>query len=151
MVYSAKSIRDGSKVALKVFKRGPTYEGAVQREQYILELFNDHKHNMGKYFILDDGHVNEQRKQSLQGHLLFSRGRRKANISLFILVSVHLLLLMLLLKFFSVMLYGSFVFRGLHCQVMELLDCNIRSVIFRNERQGLSPWATQKFGRDVLT
>jgi len=32
-----------------------------------------------------------------------------------------------------------------------LLECNIRSVIFKNERQGLSAWATQKFARDVLT
>ena len=48
------------------------------------------------------------------------------------------------------MLYGQFMYKGLHCQVMELLECNIRSVIFKNERQGLSPWATQKFARDVL-
>lgn len=49
MVYSARTLRDGAKVALKVFKKGPTYDGAVQREQYILELFNDPKHNIGKY------------------------------------------------------------------------------------------------------
>ena len=47
MVYSARTLRDNAKVALKVFKKGPTYEGAVQREQYILELFNDPKHNIG--------------------------------------------------------------------------------------------------------
>ena len=49
------------------------------------------------------------------------------------------------------MSFGQFLYKGLHCQVMELLECNIRSVIFKNERQGLSPWATQKFARDVLT
>ena len=48
LVYSAKVIRDGSKVALKVFKKGPTYDGAVQREQYILDAFNHPKHNIGK-------------------------------------------------------------------------------------------------------
>lgn len=83
-------------MALKVFKKGPTYDGAVQREQYILELFNDPKHNIA-------------------------------------------------------LCYGHFLYKGLHCQVMELLECNIRSVIFKNERQGLSAWTTQKFARDVLT
>jgi len=77
-------------------KKGPTYDGAVQREQYILELFNDPKHNIA-------------------------------------------------------LCYGHFLYKGLRCQVMELLECNIRSVIFKNERQGLSAWATQKFARDVLT
>jgi len=95
MVYSATTIRDNSKVALKVFKKGPTYDGAVQREQYILDIFNDPKHNI-------------------------------------------------------VSMYGQFTYKGLHCQLLELLECNIRSVIFKNERQGLSPWATQKFARDVL-
>ena len=49
MVYSATTIRDNSKVALKVFKKGPTYDGAVQREQYILDIFNDPKHNIGMF------------------------------------------------------------------------------------------------------
>ena len=57
----------------------------------------------------------------------------------------HLLLILL-----SVSMYGQFTYKGLHCQLLELLECNIRSVIFKNERQGLSPWATQKFARDVL-
>ena len=48
MVYSARTVRDNSKVALKVFKKGPTYDGAVQREQYILDMFSDPKHNIGK-------------------------------------------------------------------------------------------------------
>lgn len=48
MVYSAKTLRDNSKVALKVFKKGSSYDGAVQREQYILDLFNESKHNIGK-------------------------------------------------------------------------------------------------------
>ena len=33
---------------------------------------------------------------------------------------------------------------------MELLEYNIRQLIFRNERQGLSPWVTQKFALDIL-
>ena len=61
---------------------------------------------------------------------------------------VHLSILSF--EIISVMLYGQFTYKGLHCQIMELLECNIRSVIFKNERQGLSPWATQKFARDVL-
>ena len=48
LVYSARSVRDGTKVALKVFKRGPNYDGAVQREQYILDAFQNPKHNIGK-------------------------------------------------------------------------------------------------------
>ena len=47
MVYSAKTVRDNTKVALKVFKKGSTYEGAAQREQYILDLYSDPKHNIG--------------------------------------------------------------------------------------------------------
>ena len=50
MVYSAKTLRDNAKVALKVFKKGSSYDGAVQREQYILDLFNESKHNIGKKF-----------------------------------------------------------------------------------------------------
>lgn len=50
MVYSAKTLRDNAKVALKVFKKGSSYDGAVQREQYILDLFNESKHNIGKKY-----------------------------------------------------------------------------------------------------
>merc|ERR1719312_362264 len=95
LVYSAKSIRDTTKVALKVYKRGPTYAGAIQREQYILDCLADPKNNL-------------------------------------------------------VMCYGTFTFNGLHIQVMELLEYNIRQLIFRNERQGLAPWVTQKFAMDIL-
>ena len=48
-MYSARSVRDGTKVALKVFKRGPNYDGAVQREQFILDAYQNPKHNIGKY------------------------------------------------------------------------------------------------------
>ena len=48
-MYSARSVRDGTKVALKVFKRGPNYDGAVQREQFILDAFQNPKHNIGTY------------------------------------------------------------------------------------------------------
>ncbi len=50
----------------------------------------------------------------------------------------------------SVTNFGSFSVKGGHCQVMELLDANVRQVIFRNERRGLSPWCVQKFCRDLL-
>ena len=48
-MYSARSVRDGTKVALKVFKRGPNYDGAVQREQFILDAYQNPKHNIGTY------------------------------------------------------------------------------------------------------
>jgi hypothetical protein len=41
-------------VAVKFFKRGPHYEGAVQREQYILETLGaDPKNNIGEFDELD--------------------------------------------------------------------------------------------------
>ena len=95
-MYSAKAIRDGAKVAVKVFKRGPTYDGAIQREQFILDNVASPQNNL-------------------------------------------------------VLCYGSFSFNGLYCQVMELLEFNVRQLIFRNDRQGLSPWLTQKFAKDLLT
>ena len=57
----------------------------------------------------------------------------------------------LIVSLFSVLCFGYFVYNGLHCQVMELLEYNIRQLIFRNDRQGLSPWLTQKCARDLLT
>ena len=48
LVYSARSVRDGTKVALKVYKRGPNYDGAVQREQYILDAFQQPSNKIGK-------------------------------------------------------------------------------------------------------
>ena len=33
-------------VALKFFRRGPNYEGAVQRERYILDTFHEPQHNI---------------------------------------------------------------------------------------------------------
>ena len=41
-------MRDGTKVALKVYKRGPNYDGAVQREQYILDAFQHPSNKIGK-------------------------------------------------------------------------------------------------------
>lgn len=96
VVYSAHSVRDSSRVAIKFFKRGSSYEGALQREQYILEMFKDPVHKL-------------------------------------------------------VTSFGFYDYKGLHCQVMELLHCNIRQVIFKNDRRGLSPWTLQKFARDILT
>ena len=51
LVYSARSVRDGTKVALKVFKRGPNYDGAVQREQYILDAFQHPSNKIGMNVI----------------------------------------------------------------------------------------------------
>ena len=49
LVYSCRSLRENTKVAVKFFKRGPHYDGAVQREQYILETLGaDPKNNIGK-------------------------------------------------------------------------------------------------------
>ena len=43
-------------MAVKFFKRGPHYEGAVQREQYILETLGaDPKNNIGEFDELDRG------------------------------------------------------------------------------------------------
>jgi len=96
VVYSGSAVRDGSMVALKFFRRGSNYEGAVQRERYILDTFQDPKHNV-------------------------------------------------------VSCYAYLTYRGMHCLVLELLDVNIRQIIFQNNRQGLSPWATFKFAKDVFT
>jgi len=96
VVYSGSDVQDGSMVALKFFRRGSNYEGAVQRERYILERFNEPEHNL-------------------------------------------------------VACYAYLTYRGMHCLVLELLDVNIRQVIFKNDRRGLSPWVTIKYARDVLT
>ncbi len=47
-------------------------------------------------------------------------------------------------------LLGHLTSKGCYCQVMELLDANVRQVIYRNERKGLSAWGTQKFAKDML-
>ena len=41
VVYKAVAVRDGSVVALKCFRQGSNYEGAIQRENYILETYSD--------------------------------------------------------------------------------------------------------------
>ena len=46
IVYSASNIQDGSMVALKFFRPGRTYEGAFQRERYILDRFSESQNNM---------------------------------------------------------------------------------------------------------
>eukprot|EP00096_Caligus_rogercresseyi_P011551 TRINITY_DN4561_c0_g1_i1.p1 TRINITY_DN4561_c0_g1~~TRINITY_DN4561_c0_g1_i1.p1 ORF type:complete len:443 (-),score=116.70 TRINITY_DN4561_c0_g1_i1:64-1392(-) len=94
LVYSAESIRDGVRVALKVYRKGSNYEGAFQREMSILERISTPS---------------------------------------------------------IVQCVGVFFYKGFRIQVLELLESNVRQMIFRNERQGLSPWGTQKFARDVLT
>lgn len=94
-MYSAHSVRDNSKVALKAYKKGSTYQGALQRELYILELLKEPQHNV-------------------------------------------------------VTCFGHFTFKGVHLQVMELMESNVRQIIFKNDRKGLSPWAVQKFAKDIL-
>ena len=46
IVYSGSAVRDGSLVALKIFKHGENYEGALQREQYVLDAFKGTQHNV---------------------------------------------------------------------------------------------------------
>ena len=46
VVYSGVSVFDGSPVALKFFKRGSQYEGALQRERYVLERLSSPQHNL---------------------------------------------------------------------------------------------------------
>ena len=46
MVYSGSAVRDGSLVALKFFRRGSDYEGAVQRERYILDTMQHPSNNV---------------------------------------------------------------------------------------------------------
>jgi len=49
LVYSCRSLRENTKLALKIFKRGVFYEGAVQREQFILETVgSDPENKIGK-------------------------------------------------------------------------------------------------------
>ncbi|XP_071749496.1 serine/threonine-protein kinase Kist isoform X2 [Lepeophtheirus salmonis] len=96
VVFSGEGIRDGSRVALKFYKKGTNYDGAFQREMTILE----------KYLC------------------------GTPNI---------------------VLCSGIFSYKGFRIQVLELLESNVRQIIYRNERSGLSPWATQKFAKDILT
>lgn len=96
LVYSGSNARDGSLVALKFFRQGSDYEGAIQRERYVLDTFSGPHHNI-----------------------------------------VHC--------------YACLTYHGLHCLVLELLGDDIDQVIFKNDNQGLSLWATVKFARDVLT
>ena len=116
VVYSAHSIHnDAVQVALKVYRVGQNYDGALQREMYMLELLRDRKHNIGEISIRGTGQQ--------WGSLKFA---------------------------FAVSCFGTFVHRGLNVQVMELLDSNIRQLIFKNDRSGLSPWVVQKFAKDIL-
>ncbi len=86
---------DSIEVALKVYREGPNYEGALQREQYMMQVLAEKRYNVATS-------------------------------------------------------YDCFVYRGLNVQVMELLDANVRQLIFRNRRSGLSPWVMQKFATDIL-
>ena len=46
VVYSGVSVFDGSPVALKFYRQGPFYEGALQRERFVLDRFSDPQHNL---------------------------------------------------------------------------------------------------------
>ena len=46
---------------------------------------------------------------------------------------------------FAVLEYKDYTFF-----VLELLQDNVRQIIFKNERRGLSPWLVVKFARDLL-
>ena len=95
MVYKAVAVRDGSVVALKCFRHGSNYDGAIQRERFILE----------SYLELQPNIVN---------------------------------------------CYSILEYRGFTFFVMELLQENIRQIIYKNNRQGLSPWAVVKFAKDLI-
>ena len=95
VVYKAVAVRDGSLVAIKCFRRGECYEGAVQRERFILEKY----------------------------------AQTRANI---------------------VTLYDTLEFKGYTFFVLELLQDNVRQIIYKNDRHGLSPWLVLKFTRDIL-
>jgi len=47
--------------------------------------------------------------------------------------------------------YAVLEFRGYTFFVLELLQDNVRQLIFKNDRRGLSPWLVVKFARDLLT
>jgi hypothetical protein len=50
LVYSAHSVvNDSIQVALKVYRVGPNYEGALQREQYMMAVLADRKYNVGEW------------------------------------------------------------------------------------------------------
>ena len=45
-MYSGADLEDRSLVALKFFRKGSEYEGALQRERYILEQFTESQQNL---------------------------------------------------------------------------------------------------------
>ena len=94
-VFRAEAVRDGAPVAVKVFRAGRQYEGAVGRERQVLDRFP-----------------------------------AEPNIVTCLAALPH---------------------RQTNCFVLELLGENIRQIIFRNQRRGLSAWATATFARDLLT
>ena len=46
MVYKAVAVRDGTVVALKCFRQGSNYDGAIQRENYILTTLGQAGNNI---------------------------------------------------------------------------------------------------------
>jgi hypothetical protein len=42
-------VNDSIQVALKVYRVGPNYEGALQREQYMMAVLADRKYNVGEW------------------------------------------------------------------------------------------------------
>ena len=40
------AVRDGSVVALKCFRQGSNYDGAIQRERFILDTYSHHGTNI---------------------------------------------------------------------------------------------------------
>ena len=100
-------MRDGTLVALKFFRPGATYEGAVQRERYILDTFL-------KVSIVTTVTENMlfEALTTLYPHLTLIGGD--------------------CLKFQPehnlVTCLAHLEYRGLHCIVLQLLDTNIRQV-----------------------
>ena len=46
VVYKAVAVRDGSVVALKCFRQGSNYDGAIQRESFILDTYSKAGNNI---------------------------------------------------------------------------------------------------------
>uniref|UniRef100_A0A4D5R9F1 Serine/threonine-protein kinase Kist n=1 Tax=Scolopendra viridis TaxID=118503 RepID=A0A4D5R9F1_SCOVI len=51
----------------------------------------------------------------------------------------------------AVELYGTFQTIHHHYVILELLECNLRQILFKNNKQGFSLWGIQKFAKDIFS
>uniref|UniRef100_A0A646QEI8 Kist n=1 Tax=Hemiscolopendra marginata TaxID=943146 RepID=A0A646QEI8_9MYRI len=54
-------------------------------------------------------------------------------------------------KVCAVKLYGTFQTIHHHYVILELLECNLRQILFKNNKQGFSLWGVQKFAKDIFS